>query len=80
MERFSELMKNLSDMPKSETFVYITKITAATLSINKIIPVSIPLILLSAYLKSRLLKYILKYVSVSIFSPILSNTKSFRSF
>ena len=38
MERFSELMKNLSDMPKSETFVYFTKITAA---INQIIPVSI---------------------------------------
>ena len=39
MERFSELMKNLSDMPKSETFVYFTKTTA--------VPVSIPLILLS---------------------------------
>ena len=40
LERFSELIKNISDMPKSETFVYFTKITAATWSINKIITVS----------------------------------------
>ena len=33
VERFSELMKKLSDVPKSsesETFIYFTKITAAT--------------------------------------------------
>jgi len=45
VERFSELIKkNLSDLQKSETFVYFTKITAATWSINKIIPVSIALV------------------------------------
>ena len=42
-KRFSKLIKNLSDMPKSKTFVYITKHTAATLSISKIIHVSIVL-------------------------------------
>jgi len=45
VEWFSELIKkNLSDLQKSETFVYFTKITAATWSINKIIPVSIALV------------------------------------
>ena len=33
---FSELIKNLLDVPKSDIFVYITKIRAATWSINKI--------------------------------------------
>ena len=32
-----------SNVPKSETFVYFTKITAAACSINNIIPVSIAL-------------------------------------
>ena len=41
--RFSELMKNPSDVPRSETYVYISKITATTWPINKIIPVSIAL-------------------------------------
>ena len=44
-ERFTELINNFSDLPKSEIFVYFTKITAATWSINKIIPVSIVLVL-----------------------------------
>ena len=39
----SELILNLSDLQKSETFVYFTKITAATWSINNIIPVFIAL-------------------------------------
>ena len=43
MERFSELIKNLSNAQKAETFIYFTKITVANLSINKIIPVSIAL-------------------------------------
>ena len=43
VERFSESIKNLSDARKYETFVYFTKIKVATLSINKIIPVSIAL-------------------------------------
>ena len=30
VKRFGELMKNLSDLPKSKTFVYLTNITAAT--------------------------------------------------
>ena len=42
-KRFSKLIKNLSDIPKPKTFVYITKHTAATLSISKIIIVSIVL-------------------------------------
>ena len=41
MARFSELIKNLSDVPKSEIFVFFTKIIATTT--NKIIPVSIAL-------------------------------------
>jgi len=50
VERFSELIKkNLSDLQKSETFVYFTKITAATWSINKIILVSIALVQASLY-------------------------------
>ena len=36
-------MKNPSDVPGSETYVYITKITATTWPNNKIIPVSIAL-------------------------------------
>ena len=36
-------IKDLSDARKYETFVYFTKIKVATLSINKIIPVSIAL-------------------------------------
>ena len=43
LERFNKLMKYISDVPKSETFVYLTKITAVTWSINKILPVSIAL-------------------------------------
>ena len=38
---FSELIRNLSDVPKSDIFVYFAKITAATCSINQIIPVPI---------------------------------------
>ena len=41
--RFSELIKNPSDVPRSETYVYFKKITATTWPINKIIPVSIAL-------------------------------------
>ena len=41
--KFSEMIKNLSDLLKSETFVYFTKITAAPWFIIKIIPVSIAL-------------------------------------
>ena len=51
VEMFSELMKNLSDMPKLETFVYITKITVTTWSINDIIPVSIALVSLNLNLR-----------------------------
>ena len=43
MERFSELIKIISDVPKSETFVTFIKIAAATWSINKIILVYIAL-------------------------------------
>ena len=44
LERFNELLKKNSGAPKSETVVYhFTKITPATWSINKIIPVSIAL-------------------------------------
>ena len=43
VEKFSGLMKNLSDMPKLETFVY----TVTTWSINNIIPVSIALVSLN---------------------------------
>ena len=43
MEMLSELLKNLSNVPKSETFVYFTKITAAACSIHNSIPVSIAL-------------------------------------
>ena len=42
-KRFSELIKNLSDVPKSKTFGYIQKNTAATWSIDKIILVYIAL-------------------------------------
>ena len=42
MEKFSELIKNLSDVPKSDDFVYFTKIAAAIWSISEIIPASIP--------------------------------------
>ena len=41
----SELIRNISDVPKSKLFVYFTKITAATWSINIIIPVSTALVL-----------------------------------
>ena len=34
--KFSELIEKLSDLPRSETFVYLTKITAATQSIYNI--------------------------------------------
>ena len=37
VEKFSELIKNLSDVPKSDDFVYFTKITAAIWSISEII-------------------------------------------
>ena len=40
---FTESIKNILDVPKSETFVYFTKIMAAIWSINKIISVSIAL-------------------------------------
>ena len=43
MERFSELIKYISDAPKSKTFAYYTKISAATWFINNIIPGSISL-------------------------------------
>ena len=43
LERFSELIKNISDIPKSDNFVYFTKITAVTWSIDEIIPVSMAL-------------------------------------
>ena len=43
MEKFSESIKNLSDAQKLETFIYFTLIAAATLSINKSIPVSMAL-------------------------------------
>ena len=43
-DRFRELSKNLSDKPKSKTFVYFTKISAATWSFDKIIPVFIALV------------------------------------
>ena len=36
-------MKTLSDVPRSETFVYFTKNAATTWPINKIMPVSIAL-------------------------------------
>ena len=49
VERFSELMKNLSDMPKF--FVYIAKITVTTWCINNIIPVSIALVSLNLNLR-----------------------------
>ena len=45
MERFSELLQNLEDVPKSETFVCFTKIEDAAWFNNKIIPVYIALIL-----------------------------------
>ena len=38
MERFSELIKYISDAPKSKTFAYYTKISAPTWFNNKIIP------------------------------------------
>ena len=41
--QIGELIKKNSDVPKSETLLYFTKITAATWSTNKIIPVSIAL-------------------------------------
>jgi hypothetical protein len=44
VKRFSELSKYLSDVPNSKTFIYFTKITAATWFTNKIIPISIALI------------------------------------
>jgi len=34
MERFSELIRNISDLPKSKTFVYFIKYTAAAWTIN----------------------------------------------
>ena len=43
MERCSELIKYISDAPKSKTFAYYTKISAATWFINNIIPGSISL-------------------------------------
>ena len=36
--RFVKLKEKKSDVPKSETFLYFTKITSAAWSINKIIP------------------------------------------
>ena len=43
MERFSEMIKYISDVPKSKTFGDYTKISAATWFINNIIPGFIPL-------------------------------------
>ena len=40
---FTESVENILDVPKSETFVYFTKIMAAIWSINNNIPVSIAL-------------------------------------
>ena len=51
MERLGDLIKkNLSDVPKSKIFVYFTKITAASWSINKIIPASISLVRMGQFL------------------------------
>ena len=49
VERFGESIKNLSNMPKSETFVYFTKITAETWSIKKITHVSIALLIMCKF-------------------------------
>ena len=49
VEKFSELMKNLSDMPKLETFVFITKI-------HQNIPVSIALV---SFIKPKALHRVL---------------------
>ena len=44
LDEFSKLIKYLSDVPKSETFVYFTKRNIDTWSNNRIIPVSIALV------------------------------------
>ena len=46
-----KFVKNLSDLPKSEPFVYLTKITAATWSFKRIIPVYITLLERLLYIK-----------------------------
>ena len=48
------MINNLSDVPKSETFLYFSKIAAATWSINKIIPVSISLIEFNLFFLGKL--------------------------
>ena len=43
VERFSNLIKRISDEPESETFVFFSIITDATRSIKRMIPVSMTL-------------------------------------
>ena len=43
LDRFSELIRNLSNLPKSEIFAYFSKILATKWSISNDIPVSIAL-------------------------------------